>query len=306
MASKFGCFIIECIGRGEYRISKELYDAPHTITFNNSISEDTKVRSDWDFDLVREYVNLVHLRQSMAFHFFNEGVMKDDVYEYSEVLREKIDFEKLFYFCENIGDVSMAYYASHFIKLTLVCAKEKWYFPLAFLRHWSGKYYSAFIQTLVEMCDEGESSPFTQDLPIVNGNKFVMEFYYQFCKLRNRFNGQLFIRDKKLKPLVTTELDKFTLEVIGSAIKFGSYLCDESSDINDLPSQPMHFLCTVCGCYLFNISTCDDNFKTYVTIMRKTSAPIKFLYREDEEKAQLTEKKTEEEDGEGSGAGADM
>lgn len=261
-------------------INKELFNGDGTITFTEGSDTRTEVRGSWSNTLLTTYKQLVELRKAMNFYFFVDGVMKDDVSEVSEGLRESVDFSELFDLCETINDKSMAYYCSYFIEITLDTPRwGNFKFPLCYLRHFNGTYYAELLGTIIVGDDDERDDKFDQSVPLIDVKRFDMDFYFAFCELRTRLNGKMFVTCNKLQDVVIAFLDKYTYEVIGQAIKFGNSIGDAHGSATDLMDIDFHQVTEVCGCYFSSLVGDEKEFDVVNDVVTRADKPATKLLR---------------------------
>lgn len=236
---------------GMISISKELFDGVGCITFDNGVREDTEVSGGWSTELLEKYFELCKLRRAMNFFFFMDGIMKDDVREVSEALRDVLDFSELFELCETLKDVGMAYYASYFIEIKFSTPVGEHVLPLIYLRHHDGTYYSDLIGTMLgdEDMADGEER-FSDTLHLINVGKFDFELYRNFCKLRVKHNGKLYADTKHVIPDVYETMSKYSDEALGAALDFANYIGDLTTEPDKVMEHPYHYYANCIGCVI--------------------------------------------------------
>lgn len=236
-AKTFADFIINCSGT-EININKKLFNGIGTIDFKESEDEVSRTSVDFNVELVKKYVSLVELRRAMNFYFFVDGVMKDDVKEVSDTMKETTDFIDLFSLCETLGDMSMAFFASYFIFIELDAGEiGKKKFPLCFLRHFSGKYYAELFDTVLGDHDIDFRERFSEPIHLMQVRKLDLEYYYEICALRTKLNGKFMTIEKddtgSNKLLIINEvrdfLDKTLQPVLFNCVIFCDYIGDVAS-----------------------------------------------------------------------------
>lgn len=273
-AKSYGTFVLRG-SSGTVNISKELFDGIGCIVFDNGVCEDSEVSGDWSNELLEKYVELCKLRRAMNFFFFVDGVMKDDVREVSEVWREELDFIQLFELSETLHDDGMAYYASYFIDIQISTPVGEYTMPLIYLRHHDGIYYSDFIGNMLDDLNER----FIEPLYLINVGKFDMIVYKDFCKLRMKNNGKLYTDTKNLKKDVYETLNKYSDEVLGTALEFANYIGDLTTEHDKVMVHEYHHYANVIGCVIgtqFRTSTEFSDINKYLTAINK---PPTYLYK---------------------------
>jgi hypothetical protein len=268
---------------GFISISKELYEGDSCIVFEH-MDTDNEVYGDWSVELLFSYKRLVELRRAMNYYFFVDGIMKDDVKEVSEVMKDDgFNFTELFMLCVTLDDKSLSYYSTYYINIDVVNIEEKHFsFPFVHMRHSSGVFYSELLSTMFDIADAED--PFNEEIPLINAKPFDIEFYLEFSKMRTRLNGKLFETNNKLLNTVTTFLDKYSFEIIGQAIKFGDYLCDGIRDKNpDYISMDIHPMSNALGCYIANLISSTEEFKSLNNILENVGKKAITMLRVDTE-----------------------
>lgn len=278
----FADFIIKG-SDGQINISKELFDDENTITFNVDSDKVTEVSGDWSTTLIKSYSDFATLRRDMNYYFFVKGIMKPDVKDFVEVKKEDgLDFNDLFDMCETLGDSSMAYFASYFVDIKLKFGSFGMHtFPLVFLRHYTGTYYSTFIETLLE----NSGDDIVPD--ILTAKQFDAEFYYEFCALRTRLNGKMFDSDKCLNKDTIDFLDTIDTAVISNAIVFADAIRDCVSINTYHGTEAVNFsklefndCACVCGAYLAIFLKSTNDFPSIKEAVEHYATVPTKLYRD--------------------------